>query len=457
MKQKAVFFGLAVVMLLSCTTLAVAQTKYTVQILANVKGANVYVDNEFVGNIPVIVKLTAGTHLIRLSANGYEDATKVLNVTGNTVVNITMNPAPTPPPSKVFNFEVTANVKGAKIFLNDVDTRQVTPYTFQLAAGVYVLKLTAPGYQDYEEKIMVNTNMSRYFEMVRLVMKYNLNVTANVANARVYIDDADYGQVPLKTVLEEGTYTVRVKAPGYNDYVTALVLKSNTNINAVLELAIKYYNLTVTANVAKAKVFINGKEGGNVPFTTSLPEGAYTITVKAIDYNDYSTTINLNKNTNLNAVLEPAVKYYNLNVTSNVRNALITIQGVTENEPLPFNRRLEAGTYTIKVRAKGYKPYEVTILLNKDTKVEAILETTQPIVKIIVPVEILNPKFKNWETQIDVYVDGKKQKGLEFEVTRGTHIIRVESGIFAWEKKFNFKEGITHIINISTDLEISEE
>ena len=78
-------------------------------------------------------------------------------------------------------------------------------------------------------------------------------------------------------------------------------------------------------------------------------------------------------------------------------------------------------------------------------------------VKIIVPAEILNPKFKNWETQIDVYVDGKKQKGLEFEVTRGTHIIRIESGIFAWEKKFNFKEGFTYIIKILFDLEITEE
>lgn len=57
-------------------------------------GAEIWVDNAFVGNIPATLKLTAGTHLINVKARGHADWIRSINVLKNSKVSLNPDVGP---------------------------------------------------------------------------------------------------------------------------------------------------------------------------------------------------------------------------------------------------------------------------------------------------------------------------------------------------------------------------
>ncbi len=51
-------------------------------------GADVYVDDNFVGNTPATLKLPAGKHTVKVSQNGYADWSKSIAVFAGSEVNM---------------------------------------------------------------------------------------------------------------------------------------------------------------------------------------------------------------------------------------------------------------------------------------------------------------------------------------------------------------------------------
>jgi hypothetical protein len=52
-------------------------------------GAEVYVDGNFVGDVPATLELAPGKHTIRVSLNGYKDWSRELSVLASSKVNLT--------------------------------------------------------------------------------------------------------------------------------------------------------------------------------------------------------------------------------------------------------------------------------------------------------------------------------------------------------------------------------
>jgi hypothetical protein len=136
--------------------------------------------------------------------------------------------------------------------------------------------------------------------------EYILTVRSNVKGASVHISGELRGEAPTRVKLEEGTYTVHVKANGYRPFNTVVKLDSNTTIDANLQQ--REYNLTVTCNVQGANVYINGslKSGGTPLTITNLEPGTYTIRIKAPGYFEGSANVNLNNDKSVNINLQPA-------------------------------------------------------------------------------------------------------------------------------------------------------
>jgi hypothetical protein len=65
-------------------------------------GADVEIDDAFVGNTPSTVSVAPGSHKITVKKKGFADWTKTLNVTGGSVhLNAELEPAPVPAPAPV--------------------------------------------------------------------------------------------------------------------------------------------------------------------------------------------------------------------------------------------------------------------------------------------------------------------------------------------------------------------
>ncbi|WP_395819007.1 PEGA domain-containing protein [Archangium minus] len=117
-----------------------------------------------------------------------------------------------------------------------------------------------------------------------LVKKTELLVKLNGVSkgARLFIDDKDVGSVPKGPIeVTPGEHTLVVRKPGYREFsrrVTAPEGES-TEVSVLLEATAGF--VSVKADVAGARVLINGEDKGVVPLdNVILPAGSYDIVVQ---------------------------------------------------------------------------------------------------------------------------------------------------------------------------------
>ena len=119
-------------LLFLCTALFVSSEETqkkiaSVWVNSSPEGADVFVDNSFVGNAPAVLKIEAGKHEIRISLNGYEDWKRTVEILADS--ELTLNPtlqkkqesgvvAPESEPSKPgIQFDAVSKLKGKQFYV----------------------------------------------------------------------------------------------------------------------------------------------------------------------------------------------------------------------------------------------------------------------------------------------------------------------------------------------------
>lgn len=138
------------------------QTDTILEISCNVIAAMVYIDNHTEGwTTPTeIIGLTPGIHTYRLVipetyGNGFDDAvgTFVIEKGRTTRVSTTMQITKD---KHYGNLTVGSAPNGARVFIDDVDTRSTTPYdVIAMSSGVHKVRLTLPGYNDWNGTVNI--------------------------------------------------------------------------------------------------------------------------------------------------------------------------------------------------------------------------------------------------------------------------------------------------------------
>jgi hypothetical protein len=210
-------------------------------------------------------------------------------------------------------FSIVCNVTGARVYLNGELAGYTKPsFSALLKPGSYRLRVTMEKYQPFET--VVNMSANPLSLAVNLIpeggvinrpSRFNLQVTANVAGAQVYVNNAPVGAAPVSMQVNRGNYSVRVTAPGYQDYLVSVNVNGPTAVNAVLQGNL--FQLTVNSNVAGAQVFVNNALVGTAPFIGAFAPGAYAVRVSAPGFAEASTVINLNRNETVNLFLQSSL------------------------------------------------------------------------------------------------------------------------------------------------------
>ncbi|QEN04670.1 PEGA domain-containing protein [Thiospirochaeta perfilievii] len=338
-----------------------------------------------------------------------------------------------------YTLTVNSNVRNYEVFIDGVKQRSNKT---TLPEGSHLLVVKSDGYEDYSNRINLNRNMEINAGLKPAVSNYTVTINSNVKPFDVYIDGNRISG--NRIALRPGNYRIRVASRGYLDYNTNISLNKNIVINAALQPEIPKYSLIINSNIQPFNTYIDGNQiSGN---RIVLNAGNHSVIIKAEGYKDYITNINLNRNTELNASLEPIIPSYTITINSNITPSNIFIDG---NQINGNSVVIQAGTHSILIRANGFIDYITNINLTRNTVINANLEPIKPPnakISVVVPSDLLSKTNNSSLNQIKIYDNGKLLKGFNFELEPGLHTIRFESGGLAVESNYNFLPGKDYTI-----------
>jgi hypothetical protein len=211
-----------------------AKKIWILTIAVNAPNAVCWVDNEQVppGNQ---ARVAGGPHNVKVHADGYADFIGPVVVTGNQTFTVNLQMLQ---PS--YPLTIRVNVPDAVVILDGADVTGMVPSVF---AGSHTVQVTANGYRDYNTVLNVNGAMA--IDVVLQSAGFLLTVNVNVANATVSVNNMMKGPAPFSMAFGRGTYTVRVSAPGFVDYLANVALDRPINLNVQLQPLVQPSTLSV--------------------------------------------------------------------------------------------------------------------------------------------------------------------------------------------------------------------
>ncbi|MEM9067326.1 MAG: PEGA domain-containing protein [Myxococcota bacterium] len=225
------------------------------------------------------------------------------------------------------------------------------------------------------------TQLAVYFRRRRETFRATLNALSvidiqggNAAStgAAIRIDGQPVGNVPHRQTVQPGRHLVQVGREGYvtfNQWVDVAGAQVLT-LPVILEAqAPSTGSLLVAGDVSGAAIYVDGTPRGSTPTVIEgLTEGEHTIEVRANDpaLQPFRQTIRIiaGERMTLNPTLRPApAAGGSLRVISNVRGAIISVDGEVIGEAPATADSIPPGEHIVEARADGYEPAQQPVTI----------------------------------------------------------------------------------------------
>jgi len=347
--------------------------------------AEVWLDGQLQGNVPILLKVPDGRHLVEIKKKGFKDFSQWTSVKEGD--RVTINPVLKPVKvMKKGNILVTSDMGPADVYVDGNKQTQTTPAMLQgVTAGVHVVEVRKSPAMPWRQTVTVVADKTI---KVHAGLKAtigggggNLQVLSNVEGAKVYLDGKLMGTVPVKIKqIKPGDHVVEVKAKGYMTHEkrvkvqqgSAEVLKIDLNPEAA---ASKNGTIKVVSPVPEADVYLDGASLGKVPQTKDVPPGEHFVVVKKSGFKDFKIKVVLDSGQTKTITADlKAVGSIRL-LSGALMGAEVWLDGRVVGKT-PFTLKdVDVGTHEISIRYPEYYHYTKTIEVqgNKLTVVSAQL------------------------------------------------------------------------------------
>lgn len=190
------------------------------------------------------------------------------------------------------NLKIESEPQGAKIFIDDIDTGYVTPYTLNdISVGNHTIKLKLEGYEDYLLNLNLTENKEVKVILNKISAKYGfLKIKSEPNECEIYIDNEFKGKSPMEINITPGKYKVKLTHEDYEDWEKEVNIEENKEILIEANLNKKIVTQEGTLNVnstPKANLYIDGVYKGQTPLRLKLKEGNYKIKFSLTGHEDY--------------------------------------------------------------------------------------------------------------------------------------------------------------------------
>ena len=249
------------------------------QIQASAPGAQVWVDNEPVGEAPVTQYLAAGEHLVRVAADGFNPFVRKIRIRAGAKANVT---ASLRQGGGTVEFQVD---QPGGVVVIDGQTESPLPVRLRsLASGTHTYLVKAPGHEPVEGTFEAAPGRN-HFVFHRLASSRGLfSITSVPAGAQVWLDGEPVGVTPLSLDgIASATHLVRVD-DGRNPAMLTVVDTSDGS-RGVVEADLKGPGAPVVIRTGDASAEV--RMGGLVLGTGKkvdlgkLARGRYSLEVSA--------------------------------------------------------------------------------------------------------------------------------------------------------------------------------
>ncbi len=267
----------------------------TVVVASNVKGADVYIDNQYKGVIGESYMLsvegvTPGEHKIKIQ-HGAATAEQTVNVNnGNISFRVEVNDESSQPQYVVFELQPTH----AMLFIdNEPQATQEGFVTAVLQNGTYNYRVIAKGYHEQSGTFTVSGE--------RVVRKVTLKADAAMVtlttdpSAEIWINNQKRGTGSWSGQLTSGTYIFEARKEGHHTTRLSQVITS-AQATQSYKLATPTPiegSLNITSVPALASVKVDGKVMGDAPLATKLLVGRHTIEVSKSGYGTWRKEVTI--------------------------------------------------------------------------------------------------------------------------------------------------------------------
>ena len=225
-------------------------------VAANVSGAKISVDgrSDPIWVTPYTISdLSVGSHQVVVSKEGYDNYQQVVTIEGGKTnsfnVSLAAQAPETPPQTpaeepavakvkppksvptgaapKIGQLLVTANVSGAKIFIDgSSEPNWITPSTIGLAAGTHQVVVSKEGYDDYQQSVTIEGGKPFTVNARLSGARGEIEVVTKPPGVEVLIDGKSIGPSPAHTAVFAGSHSIRVTRPGAAPYEKTVTVES---------------------------------------------------------------------------------------------------------------------------------------------------------------------------------------------------------------------------------------
>lgn len=254
---------------------------------------------------------------------------------------------------------------------SDGTVSKVLPY------GEHTYRIEAPNYKTAAGVVEIGAESEKLYLDLQPLGRKVYFTTAPEEGAEVYLNGKLIGTTPfVSEILEPKEYKLQVKSKLYLPFAAELAVEDNAVTDTVsCTLKPNFGELSVNC-AQETNIFINGEDYGTNPQEVRLTPGFYTVETKKQSHHNQKEIVEIVADNAKTLTLgEPVAKYGSADITTNVIESVVYIDGEKEGEsPIIITGLLE-GNHEVEIRKDGYRTHYATIEVeeNKTAKYSAKL------------------------------------------------------------------------------------
>ncbi len=145
----------------------------------------------------------------------------------------------------------------------DGKPRGKSPFSENIEQGEHTVTVEAPGYQKYEQKVVVERTREASLNIALNVLPGTVNVSSEPAGATISVDGRLVGRAPVSIPgLQPGKYQITAEKQGYDNGAREVDLAAGATADVTITLDTNMGGIDIAANPPGLTIYLDGKRIG---------------------------------------------------------------------------------------------------------------------------------------------------------------------------------------------------